>query len=502
MRLNQILFIGTTFLILIPIFGYAYSPPLVCLQDNQCVSGVTMNATKTRKFDAFFGIPFAKPPVGDLRFADPQPPEKWNGTISCDSEKPMCLQKNVLVPNPTVTGNEDCLYLNVYRPRTARGLIFQKKLPVMIFIHYGGLFSGAITPLLLGPEYFMETGTVILVMMQYRLGSLGFLSTGDSECPGNFGFKDQTMAMKWVKNHIENFGGNPNSVTIFGQSAGAVPNAENLNSSKIVEELRKVNAKSLVESSDKMKFWSVDPIVLFRTVIEPAGPSAFISENPIDTVRTGNYKHVPWMMGLVPNEGTVRATAILTNDTDLKELNNRFDELMPELMQINVTREELADYWPKVKDFYFNGQSYVNDTNWQRFVDIYSHRAFYHPFYKTVQAYISYADIEQNPIYLYKFAYKGNYSYSMLFTGTTKDYGVGHCDDLIYLFNSPVIFPKGLSEDSLDEKMKNILVRTYVTFAMSGRPKEWTAVPACQKIHSIQFVLINNFPIHLMEKFK
>lgn len=142
--------------------------------------------------------------------------------MSFVSEKPMCIQKNVLVPNPTVTGNEDCLYLNVYRPRTATGLIFQKKLPVMIFIHYGGLFAGAITPLLLGPEYFMETGTVILVMMQYRLGSLGFLSTGDSECPGNFGFKDQTMAMKWVKNHIENFGGNPNSITIFGQSAGAV----------------------------------------------------------------------------------------------------------------------------------------------------------------------------------------------------------------------------------------------------------------------------------------
>lgn len=149
-----------------------------------------------------------------------------------------------------------------------------------------------------------------------------------------------------------------------------VPNAEKLNSSKIVEELRKVDAATLVESSDKMKFWSVDPIVLFRTAIEPPGPSAFICENPIDTVRTGNYKHVPWMTGLVPNEGTVRATAILNNSTDLKELNNRFDELMPKLMQINLTREELADYWPKVKDFYFDGQSHVNDTNWQKFVDV------------------------------------------------------------------------------------------------------------------------------------
>uniref|UniRef100_A0A1B0DPS2 carboxylesterase n=1 Tax=Phlebotomus papatasi TaxID=29031 RepID=A0A1B0DPS2_PHLPP len=431
----------------------------------------------------------------------------------------MCIQKNVLIPTPIVVGSEDCLYLNVYRPRTEEGLIYEEKLPVMIFIHYGGLFTGGITTLLLGPEYFMETGSVILVLMQYRLGSFGFLSTGDSECPGNFGFKDQRMAMKWVKDYIENFDSagalsvhmhmlSPLSKGLFHraivQSGSAiapynfpvsdpleqareqakvlkVPNAENLNSSKIIEELRKVDAITLVESSDKMKFWSVDPLVLFRTAIEPAGPTAFMSENPIDIVMRGNYKHVPWMTGVVTNEGTVRATTILNNSTDLKDLNDRFDELMPKLMEINATKEELAVFWPKVKNFYFDGKSYVSNSNWQRFVDIFSHRSFYHPFYRTVKAYTSYADIKKNPIYLYKFAYRGNYSYSVLFSGTTKYYGVSHCDDLVYLFTSPAIFPARHSEGSVDEKMKDIMVRTFTAFAISGRPKEWTAVPTCQK---------------------
>ncbi|XP_059613448.1 juvenile hormone esterase-like [Phlebotomus argentipes] len=519
-------------LILLAIIGQVFSVPLVCLKEGQCILGSTIAATgtKAKKFDAFYGIPYAKPPVGDLRFADPQPADKWNGTLDATLEKPMCIQKNVLVPSPTVQGEEDCLYLNVYRPRSANGWLFKKSLPVMIFIHYGGLFAGAITPYLLGPEYFMDTGSVIMVMMQYRLGSLGFLSTGDSASPGNYGFKDQVMAMRWVKDNIECFGGDPTSVTLFGQSAGAVsthmhmlsplskglfhraivqsgnaiapynfpvddplqqareqakvldiPNASTLDSAKIVDELRKVDAKRLVESSDKMKFFSVDPIVLFRTAIEPPGPTAFMSENPIDIVKSGKFQHVPWMTGLVPNEGIVRAAAILTNETDLKELNSRFDELMPKLMQINATAEELATFWPKARDFYFNGESYVNDSNAQRFIDIFTDRAFYHPFYKTVEAYLSYADTTKNPLHLYKLSYKGNYSYSVVYTGSTRDFGVVHCDDLLYLFRTPAVFPKGLPPDSSDEKMKNIFVKTFTSFATSGKPKEWTNVPDCNK---------------------
>jgi juvenile-hormone esterase len=90
----------------------------------------------------------------------------------------------------------------------------------MVYIHAGGFFSGSISGLLHGPQYFMDNGDVILVLMAYRLGALGFLSTGDEHSPGNFGLKDQTLALKWVKENIREFGGNANSITIFGASAG------------------------------------------------------------------------------------------------------------------------------------------------------------------------------------------------------------------------------------------------------------------------------------------
>lgn len=90
----------------------------------------------------------------------------------------------------------------------------------MVFVHGGGFFAGSPSGLIHGPQYFMDNGEVILVIMAYRLGALGFLSTGDENSPGNFGLKDQTMALEWVKDNIREFGGNPNSVTIFGISAG------------------------------------------------------------------------------------------------------------------------------------------------------------------------------------------------------------------------------------------------------------------------------------------
>lgn len=90
----------------------------------------------------------------------------------------------------------------------------------MVYIHGGGFFAGSPSSLFHGPQYFMDNGEVILVLMAYRLGALGFLATGDEHSPGNFGLKDQTLALKWVKDNIREFGGNPNSVTVFGTSAG------------------------------------------------------------------------------------------------------------------------------------------------------------------------------------------------------------------------------------------------------------------------------------------
>lgn len=99
---------------------------------------------------------------------------------------------------------------------------------------------------------------------------------------------------------------------------------------------------------------------------------------------------------------------------------------------------------------------------------MYSHRSFYHPLYKTIEQYLAYANVSENPVYLYNFAYKGNLSYTMQFTGTDIDFGVGHIDDLIYFFKSPAVFPDENDRSSPRAQVTRALVDTYVEFAVTG----------------------------------
>ncbi|XP_042556604.1 pyrethroid hydrolase Ces2e-like isoform X1 [Dipodomys spectabilis] len=166
----------------------------------------------------FLGIPFAKPPVGPLRFAPPEPPEPWSAVRDSTSHPAMCLQNSdpmVNVTIPPISMSEDCLYLNIYSPASA---LEGCNLPVMVWIHGGGLVTGLAS--IKDGSRLASTEDVVVVIMQYRLGVLGFFSTGDQYATGNWGYLDQVAALRWVQQNIAHFGGNPGCVTIFGQSAG------------------------------------------------------------------------------------------------------------------------------------------------------------------------------------------------------------------------------------------------------------------------------------------
>ncbi|XP_033748514.1 carboxylesterase 1D-like [Pecten maximus] len=166
----------------------------------------------------FLKIPYAKPPVGELRFQKPVAVERWSSIHDSTEHGPSCLQaipatiKNVL-ENKEVS--EDCLHLNVY---TSGGLSSTTNKSVMVFFHGGAFVTGQAQ--LYDGSGLALNGDVIVVTANYRLGVLGFFSTGDSVARGNYGLWDQIEALKWVKNNIRSFGGNPDSVTIFGESAG------------------------------------------------------------------------------------------------------------------------------------------------------------------------------------------------------------------------------------------------------------------------------------------
>ncbi|OWK15778.1 hypothetical protein Celaphus_00004144, partial [Cervus elaphus hippelaphus] len=163
----------------------------------------------------FLGIPFAKPPLGSLRFAPPQPAEPWTFVKNTTSYPPRCSQSTVLaemsselISNGTKSikpkFSEDCLYLNIYTPADLRK---RSRLPVSGAPIYDGLVLSA-------------HENVVVVTIQYRLGIWGFFSTGDEHSRGNWGHLDQVAALRWVQENIATFGGDPGSVTISGVSAG------------------------------------------------------------------------------------------------------------------------------------------------------------------------------------------------------------------------------------------------------------------------------------------
>ncbi len=187
--------------------------------DSGAISGV---ATSAPGITVFKGIPYAAPPVGNLRWRMPQPVAKWDGVRKMDRFAPPCVQPLRTDPKQT-RGSEDCLYLNVWTPAKSAS----EKLAVMVWIHGGGFRDGTGAMLLHDGTELAKKG-VVLVTINYRLGVLGFFAhpeltrESDRRASGNYGLMDGVAALEWVQRNIARLGGDPAKVTIFGQSAGSM----------------------------------------------------------------------------------------------------------------------------------------------------------------------------------------------------------------------------------------------------------------------------------------
>ena len=228
--------VAVLFLIVVPATIACASNPLKKLEINPLKSTTNSVRVKTDKGDvegsytadkqvlAFKGIPYAAPPVGDLRWQPPQPVAKWRHTLSAKEFGNRCMQavsySDMTFHDPGPS--EDCLTLNVWAPSRAK----RGSLPVMVWIYGGGFAAGGASE----PRHdgqFLAHRNVVIVSMNYRLGIFGFFVHPEltAESPhhasGNYGLLDQTAALEWVRDNISNFGGDPSNVTIFGESAGS-----------------------------------------------------------------------------------------------------------------------------------------------------------------------------------------------------------------------------------------------------------------------------------------
>ena len=244
------------------------------------VIGVTKSTVSNGQFQVYYGIPYAKPPLGDLRFAKPQklePVEDWkNKKYPANKMDKTCMQfisegdflkyfPSFSVQNQT----EDCLYLNVYVP-LVEGKLPPEPLPVMVFIHGGGFIKGSAQGFDAGG--LAVIGKVVVVLINYRLGLFGFAQANHPDAPGNVGLYDQAMAFRWVKENIHQFKGDPNSITAIGQSAGSISIALHMMS----KESRGLFHRAILESGTPMLIFVLgsesNPIWLEKIAIELGCP--------------------------------------------------------------------------------------------------------------------------------------------------------------------------------------------------------------------------------------
>lgn len=175
------------------------------------INGTIMETRTGESFHAFLRIPFAEPPINELRFKAPIAKTPWSGVLNCTEFGDVCMQT---VIGGAFKASEDCLFLNVF----TKNIPVVGLKPVIVFVHGGAFEIGSANEQ--GARFLMERD-VVLVVLNYRLGPFGFLAVGTSDIPGNAALKDQSLALKWVQKNIKYFGGDPDSVTLAGSSAGA-----------------------------------------------------------------------------------------------------------------------------------------------------------------------------------------------------------------------------------------------------------------------------------------
>lgn len=295
------------------------------------------------------GIPYAAPPVGERRWKPPQPAPIWVGERDASQPGSPCLQPRNALQGGGLRGSEDCLYLNVFAPANA------SRAPVMVWIHGGSFRSGA------GSDYdgrvLAREHGVVVVTLNYRLGPLGFLAAPallEGRTNGNYGLLDQQAALRWVRQNISAFGGDPGNVTVFGESAGgmsicdqlASPGAAGLFDKAILQSgpcTPEINTVPLADAlktgaayaralgcteNDAACLRAVPAERLLSTsvpgrrapgavALPPVYGDAVLPRSPQEAFRTGQINRVPLLIGSNLDEGTLFVAPLPGNGKDL-----------------------------------------------------------------------------------------------------------------------------------------------------------------------------------------
>merc|ERR1711892_1571602 len=423
----------------------------------------------------FHGIPYAQPPVDKLRFKSPLPVRPWTNTLDASKKGPYCWQQLDFQPEGSVEMSEDCLHLSIY---TEDLKSIQK--PVMIWIHGGGFTQGSgndYTPVKLIRE------DVIVVSINYRLGALGFLTFGNNIVSGNMGLKDQALAIQWVKQNIESFGGNPNQITIFGESSGGMsvhaqvlspwnygqiqgaiaqsgtmlyqnrikssgereerfakhvaeeifecPSDGNELDETVLECLQSIDIANINNKLGVSNPTAPSPFV-WQPVIDNYAENPFLPLDPLEAMKTGLFNKIPFISGTVKNEGAYEVGGFLSQGTR-ENLPKNWIELVTPLILCDPTRKDFSPEETMLANIslkYYNhpkGDSNIDLD--QPLMDLITDVSFVSPDQKTVQLMSKHSP----NIFNYHLTQQTDNSFFGRLPNQSIEYSPLHGDDLTFL---------------------------------------------------------------------
>ncbi|XP_043265338.1 esterase FE4-like [Colletes gigas] len=479
--------------------------PIISLKEGK-VRGTSVAGVLGSTYVAFHEIPFAAPPIGQLRFKDPRPPASWTGIKNCTvCTKKMCTQA---LPDPPYNsiGTEDCLYLNVYT-----NSIKQSK-PVIFWIHGGKFTVWGSCFAQIRPDYLLAKD-VVVVAANYRLGAFGFLNLGHPAAPGNQGLKDLIAALQWVKENIAKFGGDPNNVTLIGESAGAVlahaltisPKTQGLFHKTILQSGMLTSSWGFGQSRPQRYFKlasvlgikSTDPVEVVEMLrnisdkdIVGAYSSILTREEadlfdipfgvnyddiaddpvlpfPIEQLHSNDI-NIPIMTGYTSNE-----CIMFVDDTE-EETIEYCNINLPDLVKIigqlrKLGPAEFQELLTAVKNQHFNGQPITSDK-----IEIFIRFITYVLFVAPLKLYIKdRLERTSTPSYIYRFSYVGTESTIIDVQLKRIINEACHMDDLSYLFYLPICKNDNPDPPAIGTKDRNILERLttmWTNFARTGNP--------------------------------
>ncbi|XP_041505909.1 pyrethroid hydrolase Ces2e-like isoform X4 [Microtus oregoni] len=410
---------------------------------------------------SFLGIPFAKPPIGPLRFVPPEAPEPWSGVRDGTSYPAMCPQNEDMMNSgvlkmikhymPPISMSEDCLYLNVYTPAHAHE---GSNLPVMVWIHGGALVIGMAS--MIDGSILAATEDVAVVTIQYRLGVLGFFSTGDQHARGNWGYLDQVAALRWVQQNIAHFGGNPDLVTIFGESAGGTsvsslvvsPMSKGLFHRAIMESGVAL-LPGLISSSSEVVYG------VFK-VIPAVVDGEFFPRHPEELLASADFHPVPSIIG-VNNDEYGWLFSMMGSAQKMKGITR---QTLPAVLKSTTPQMMLP---PECSELIM--EEYMGDTEDPQTLQI-QYAEMMGDFTFVVPALqVAHFQRSHAPVYFYEFQHRPSFFKDIKPPHVKADHG----DEILFVFGSFFWGVKiNLTEE--EELLNRKMMKYWANFARHGNP--------------------------------